>query len=50
MSVLSVICLAGLRKAEQNDQTRLDPGEDKRICTEYGSENAENEISNSCQS
>ena len=50
MSVLSVICLAGFRNAAQNDPSGFDPGEDKRVCTECGSETPNNGEDNSCQS
>jgi hypothetical protein len=50
MSVLSVICLASLRKAAQNDQSGFDSGEDKKAYIECGSENPDNGSNNSCQS
>ena len=50
MSVLSVICLASLRKAELDNQERLVPGENEWICTECELEKSSNGEGNSCQS
>ena len=50
MSVLSVICLASLRKAELDNQEGFVPGEDEWICAENGSDNLDNRENNSCQS
>ena len=50
MSVLSVICLASLRKAEREGQKGYDTEEEKWICAESGSEKTDNGRSISCQS
>lgn len=50
MSVLSVICLAGLRKAEMESQQGFIPEETESICAECGSEEADEAKSNLCQS
>ena len=49
MSVLSVICLASLRKAELDNQEGFVPGEDEWICAECGFDDPDNREGNSCQ-
>ena len=50
MSVLSVICLAGFRQAEMDDQEGPDVREDKLVRAERGSDNRDSGSNNSCQS
>ena len=50
MSVLSVICLASLRKAEIDSQEGVVPEDDEWIYEEYGPEEHGRGNNDSCQS